>query len=125
VDGIAHTVADLLETMSELAGVRPQALHVDGGLSKSDRLLQFQADILQVPVVRAANPGFVTALGAAHIAGLSSGLWADQAEAAANIHPERTFEPGAAQAEISVRRAAWHDAVGRSLGWRDADWAAA
>lgn len=124
LDGIAQTIADLLDAMAEGAGIRPTAIYVDGGLSRSRRLLQFQADLLGIPVVCAPNPEFVTALGAAHLAGIATGLWSSQAEAASGIEPALTVEPAMATTERDARRAAWQDAVQRSLGWREASYPA-
>ncbi|WP_272924015.1 FGGY family carbohydrate kinase [Streptomyces sp. SID3343] len=117
VDGIAHTVTDLVETMGRLAGVPVTTLLVDGGLSRSDTLLQAQADFLQVPVVRAADPEFVTARGAALIAGIATGVWDGEESALATAAEGRTFEPMMAETERRIRRGAWQDAVDRTLGW--------
>ena len=118
VDGIAHSVADLVETMGRLAQAPATALLVDGGLSRSDTLLQAQADFMRIPVVRAADPEFVTARGAALVAGVAVDLWESAESALAPLAKGRTFEPRMTDRERTIRRAAWHDAVERCLGWR-------
>lgn len=75
VDGIAHTVTDILQAMAQAAGVSPTVIQVDGGLGRSDALLQAQADLMQVPVVRAAQAEFITSRGAAWCAGVTAGVW--------------------------------------------------
>ena len=122
VDGISHTIVDLLDAMAKSAGITPTALYMDGGLSRSDALLQSHADLLRIPVIRASNPGWVTALGAAHIAGIKVGVWDNQEQAAARIEPEKTFYPIMRKKEAKVRRKAWQDAVERALGWREPVW---
>lgn len=121
VDGIAHTVADLLGAVTAASGVRPQRVGVDGGLGRSDALLQAQADMMQVSVERAAQAEFITARGAAWMAGVTGGVWPDREAAAATKADGVLFTPAIDRAEFEVRRAAWGDAVQRALGWRRAD----
>lgn len=118
VTGVAHTVVDLLDAISEVSGTTTATLAVDGGLARSDYLQQMTADLLGVPVERTSNAGYVTAMGAAWIAGISRGVWASKEDAAASRGIEARFEPSMSDAERSARRDAWKDAVERSLNWR-------
>ncbi|MBN9106838.1 MAG: hypothetical protein J0I14_17745 [Propionibacteriaceae bacterium] len=118
VTGVAHTVVDLLDAISEVSGTTTTTLAVDGGLSQSDYLQQMTADLLGVPVERTQNAGYVTAIGGAWIAGISRGVWASKEDAAASRAIEARFEPTMSDAERSSRRDAWKDAVERSLNWR-------
>lgn len=99
----------------------PQRVGVDGGLGRSDALLQAQADMMQVSVERAAQAEFITARGAAWMAGVTGGVWPDREAAAATKADGVLFTPAIDRAEFEVRRAAWGDAVQRALGWRRAD----
>jgi glycerol kinase len=92
-------------------------LRVDGGATRSDLLMQFQADILNVPVVR---PVLLesTALGAAYLAGLAVGYWRDGAQIDAQWKAERVFEPRQEAAQRDRLRARWHQAVARAKDWR-------
>ena len=118
VAGVAHTVVDLLDAISDVSGTTTTTLAVDGGLSQSDYLQQMTADLLGVPVERTENAGYVTAMGAAWIAGISRGVWASKEDAAASRAIEARFEPAMSDSERSSRRDAWTDAVDRSLNWR-------
>jgi glycerol kinase len=88
------------------------SLRVDGGAARNDSLLQFQADLLGVPVVRPAITES-TAMGAALLAGLGVGVWNDPAHAHATQRIDRTFEPAMAAKTREDRYAAWLDAVRR------------
>jgi len=109
LEGIAYQVADLLGAVTADAGVEPDDVRADGGASHNDLLLQFQADVLGVPVTRAAQTES-TALGAALLAGLAVGLWSDEAETADLWRAERTFAPDAA-ADREALLAGWRAAV--------------
>ncbi len=117
LEGIAFQVADVLDAMGADAGSPVKELRVDGGASVNDLLMQFQADILQVPVVR---PRVVetTAIGAAFLAGLAVGFWADIDEVESIWQSERVFEPAMPEADVAQRRGRWHQAVQRSMGWQ-------
>ena len=119
VTGVAHTVVDLLEAISDASGTATSTLAVDGGLARSDYLQQMTADLLDVPVERTQNAGYVTAMGAAWIAGIARGVWASKEAAAASRGVEARFEPSMSAGERRSRRDAWKDAVGRSLGWKN------
>jgi glycerol kinase len=110
LDGIAFQVADLIDAMEPM-----QALRVDGGAAANDLLLQFQADILQIPVERPAVLE-TTALGAAYLAGLATGVYASPGEFSREV--DSVFEPRMKPEEAAARRARWQDAVDRVKGWK-------
>lgn len=116
VESIAFQTADLLSAMNADSHSSLEELRVDGGATGNDALLQFQADILQIPVVR-SKTAETTALGAAYLAGLASGYWSDTNELAEHWQSDRKFTPSlpAVDAERLLDR--WHEAVDRSLGW--------
>ena len=116
LEAIAFSVADVLDAMAADAPVPIQDLRVDGGAARNDLLMACQADVLGLPVVRPAVTE-TTALGAAFLAGLATGVWPDQDAVAATWRRDRTFEPTSPRAEIDARRARWRDAVERSRGW--------
>ncbi len=118
LEGIAFQVADVLEVMKEDSGIAMNGLRVDGGASANDMLMQFQADILQVPVVR---PKVIetTALGAAYLAGLAVGFWKDRAEVAKAWQAERTFEPKLSADKAAHRRRRWSQALSRAREWEE------
>jgi glycerol kinase len=113
VESMAFQTADVLEAMAS-EGVRPQELRVDGGASVMDALLQFQADLLGIPVLRSATAE-TTALGASFLAGLATGTWASLDEVAATWTEERRFTPAMAAEDREVRMAGWRGAVRRAL----------
>ncbi|MEX1344097.1 MAG: glycerol kinase GlpK [Candidatus Limnocylindrales bacterium] len=116
VDAMAYQVTDVLEAMRLDVAGEIGALRVDGGAAVNDSLLQFQADILQVPVER-PKVTETTALGAAFLAGLATGFWASTEEVAATWQLERRFEPGMDQVERDRLVGRWRHAVERSKGW--------
>lgn len=116
VESIAFQVADLIEAMNDDSGVPLPELRVDGGAASNDLLLQFQADLLGVPVLRPAVTE-TTALGAAYLAGLSVGYWQSTTELAKQWRIERRFEPQLPADQVAVRRARWREALARSKGW--------
>jgi glycerol kinase len=93
------------------------SLRVDGGASTNDLLMQTQADILGVPVVR-PKVQETTALGAAYLAGLAVGVLRDQAEIAAQWQVDRTFEPRISRDEARQRMQSWQRAVACARSWR-------
>jgi glycerol kinase len=115
LEGIAFSVADLLEAMTGDTGVPLEELRVDGGAAANDTLLQFQADILQIPIVRPAVLE-TTALGAAYLAGLSTGFWKSSADLPRHAEAERRFEPRMSADRADGLRDGWKDAVARSRG---------
>jgi glycerol kinase len=116
VESIAFQVADLLDAVRDDSGIHLTELRVDGGAAANDDLLQFQADLLGVPVVR-PQVTETTALGAAYLAGLATGFW-DSAEALAQHWVvDRRFEPSRAPELVNARRAEWREALNRSKQW--------
>ena len=113
LESIAYQSADLLAAMEADAGRRLRELRVDGGAVGNDALMQFQADVLRVPVVRPRITE-TTALGAAYLAGLAVGFWKSRAEIAALWSADRTFQPQAPAAAMKKLQAGWHRAVGRA-----------
>jgi glycerol kinase len=116
LESIAFQTADLIQAMQLDAGRTLSELRVDGGAARNDLLLQFQADLLGVPVLRPANTE-TTAFGAAALAGLGAGFWQSQEELAALWTLEKRFEPQMARDEAARRRARWSQAVERSRAW--------
>jgi len=119
LEGIAFQSADLLDAMHSDAGQPVAELRVDGGASRADLLMQFQADLLGVPVSRPAVTE-TTALGAAYLAGLAVGFWKSPAEIASQRAVERLFAPKMDPAMAQQLRAHWKRAVERSRGWDEA-----
>jgi glycerol kinase len=116
LEAIAFQVADVLEAVHSETGTPLAALRVDGGASVNDLLMQFQADVLGVPVVR-PQVTETTALGAAYLAGLAAGFWAAPEELRAKRKGDRRFEPHMAAAERAERRRLWQRAVERAKAW--------
>jgi glycerol kinase len=116
LDGVALQVGDLLGGMQDDAGFQLQELRVDGGASVNDTLLQIQADVLQLPVVR-PKVTETTALGAAYLAGLAVGVWPGREAIAHQWAVDRRFEPKISADEAASRRTIWRRAVERAKGW--------
>ncbi|HEX4492615.1 MAG TPA: glycerol kinase GlpK [Acidimicrobiia bacterium] len=116
VESMAFQTRDVVDAIVAASGTRPAEMRVDGGASAMNLLCQFQADLLGVPVRRAACAE-TTALGAAYLAGIAEGLWDSPAAAAASWSAEASFEPGMDAEDRDRRVAAWHRAVERSRGW--------
>jgi len=116
LEGIALQVADLVEAMGADAGIPLKELRVDGGASANDLLMQIQADLLGVPVVRPAVTE-TTALGAAYLAGLAVGYWKSPQAIAAQQPIERRFEPSMPRAQAASLRQRWAGAVERAARW--------
>ncbi|WP_372720527.1 glycerol kinase GlpK [Novipirellula sp.] len=116
LEGIAFQVADVLDAMQQDAGTKIAELRVDGGAAANDLLMQFQADIMQIPVVR-PKVLETTALGAAYLAGLASGFWKDLDDIADVWQTERVFTPSMPPEEAKHRRNRWADALGRARSW--------
>ncbi|HEU0199138.1 MAG TPA: glycerol kinase GlpK [Burkholderiaceae bacterium] len=112
LQSIAYQAADLLHAMEADAGRRVAELRVDGGAAANDLLLQFQADLLGVRVVR-PRVLETTALGAAYLAGLATGVWRDVDEIAAQWQADRVFEPKMPRDQVEQLLAGWRDAVAR------------
>jgi len=119
VESIAYQVSDLLDAVHRDAGIPLAELRVDGGAARNDLLMQFQADLLGVPVVRPTVTE-TTAIGAAYLAGLAVGFWGSPDEIARQWTAERRFEPSMASADVERLRGRWHDALERAKGWLSA-----
>jgi glycerol kinase len=117
LDAIALLSADVLDAMREDSGMALTELRVDGGASVNDLLMQIQADVAGLPVVR-SRTAESTALGAAYLAGLAVGFWSES-DVDGQWQAERTFTPSISEDERSARVAAWHRAVERAKGWED------
>jgi glycerol kinase len=113
---IAYQTADILEAMQQDSSIPLRELRVDGGASRNDLLMQFQADILGVPVVRPVVTE-TTALGAAYLAGLATGFWVSESEVATQWKVERRFLPNMDPAERRERLGQWRRAVERARAW--------
>jgi glycerol kinase len=116
LESIAFQSADMLAAMERDASLKLAELRVDGGATANDLLMQFQADLLGVPVVR-PHVAETSALGAAYLAGLAGGVWRDRAEIAAQWRSERAFEPRMSRDEAQTRIARWSRAVDRAKDW--------
>ena len=116
LEAIAYQSADLMEAMAKDAGKRPERLQVDGGASANAFLMQFQADICRIPVVR-PKVLETTALGAAMLAGLGAGVYGTPEETARSWRKDLEFTPRMDEATRRLEMDGWHRAVERSLGW--------
>jgi glycerol kinase len=117
VESIAFQVADLLDAMRSDSGLELTELRVDGGAAANDALLQYQADLLGVAVVR-PKVTETTALGAAYLAGLAVGFWESIDALARHWRADRRFEPSMPAPQAAARRAEWHEALNRSKNWQ-------
>jgi glycerol kinase len=116
LEGVAFQVADLLDAMQSDTGKKMKELRVDGGMTRSELLMQFQADILGIPVVRPAVTE-TTALGAAYLAGIAVGYWKSPQDVAAQWKVDKKFEPHMARGQAKELRGRWHEALSRAKGW--------
>jgi glycerol kinase len=116
LESIAFQSADVLDAMQKDAGITLSELRVDGGAAANDLLMQFQADVLGVPVVR-PQVLETTALGAAYLAGLAVGYWKSDADVVDNWRIDRRFEPAMARERVAEMRGGWEKAVERAKGW--------
>jgi glycerol kinase len=116
VESIAHQVADLVDAMQRDSGCPLTEMRVDGGAAQDDLLMQFQSDLLGVPLVRPAITE-ITSRGAATLAGLATGVWKDVAELAAIEQIDRRFEPQSSRQQVTESRERWRRAVERCSNW--------
>jgi len=116
LEGIAYQVADVLKAMHADSGVNLSQLRVDGGAVANNLLMQFQADILGIPVVRPKNAE-TTAMGAAYLAGLATGFYKSTDEIETQWAIDRTFEPNMTADQSEKLRGEWNKAVGRAKAW--------
>jgi len=116
LESIAYQSAELLEAMQKDAGQSLTELRVDGGAAANDLLMQFQADLLGVPVLR-PKVLETTALGAAYLAGLTVNVWKSRDELAKHWQLDRRYEPRMPRAEAQAKLARWREAVRRARDW--------
>lgn len=116
LDAIAHQTADVVEAMRQDTGIDIETLRVDGGAARNNALLQIQADLLRVPVVRSRNVE-ATALGAAMLGGTAVGVWSNDAELDTLWQPEREFAPVQSETAARAARLRWAEAIERAKGW--------
>ena len=118
LESLAYQTRDVLEAMQEDSGINLAALKVDGGACANNFLMQFQSDILGVPVER---PKIIetTALGASYLAGLATGFWKDRSEISTNWNMDRKFVPDMEEKKKEKLYKGWKKAVGRSLNWAE------
>ncbi len=119
LEGIAYQVADLIDAMHADTGKQLKELRVDGGASLSAFLMQFQADLLQIPVVRPAVTE-TTALGAAYLAGLAVGYWKNVGSLSKQWRVDKIFEPKMKRGQAEELRARWDEALKRAKAWERA-----
>jgi glycerol kinase len=111
-------VTDVLKAMEADAGIKLKELRVDGGACMNNLLMQFQADLLGVPVVR-PKVSETTALGAAYLAGLAVGYWNDPGEIAMQWQADRKFVSTMKPARRKELLAGWNKALKRAKAWED------
>jgi glycerol kinase len=116
LEGVAFQVADLIDAMQADTGKRFRELRVDGGGSRSEPMMQFQADLLNLPIIRPAVTE-TTALGAAYLAGLAVGFWKDIGSISTQWKAEKVFEPKMSRGRAAELRSRWQDALGRAKNW--------
>jgi glycerol kinase len=116
LESIAYQSADVLAAMERDADIALAELRVDGGATANELLMQFQADLLGVPVVR-PQVHETTALGAAYLAGLAVGFWKSADDVRRNWRVDRRFEPAMSRDQAHVLRAGWDKAVARAKEW--------
>jgi glycerol kinase len=117
LEATAYQTFDVLEAMTQDSGVRLTVLKVDGGMVQNELLMQFQADVLGVPVIR-PRISETTALGAAYAAGLAVGFWPSLRGLRELWSADRRWEPSMAEGERRDRLSTWHKALERSLDWQ-------
>ncbi|WP_036173006.1 glycerol kinase GlpK [Massilia sp. 9096] len=123
VEAIAYQSAELLNAMQRDADCAVHEVRADGGAARNDLLMQFQADLLGVPVIR-PKVTETTALGAAYLAGLAVGFWGSQEEIAAQWQAERRFDPAMSPDQRERKMARWARAVAHARAWAEPDTAA-
>ena len=114
LEGIAFQTMDIVAAMGKDAGVPLKELKVDGGASRNNLLMQFQADVIGAQVIR-PKVTETTALGAAYLAGIAVGFWDGIEDVKRQWQAERVFSPSASEAAVSAAKAGWADAIQRTL----------
>jgi glycerol kinase len=120
LESIAFQADDLLKAMMDDSEIPIEQLRVDGGAARNDTLMQFQADLLGIPVVRPAITE-TTSLGAAYLAGLAVDFWKNTDEIQSQWKMDKEFQPSASAGEVDRLRDRWHQALERAKGWHEAD----
>ena len=120
VESMALQTADVVQAITDASGTTPSEMRIDGGASVMSLLCQFQADLLGIPVRRAAVQE-TTALGAAFLAGLAEGVWDSPATVNATWQAEASFAPAMERADRDARMTTWHRAIERSRAWATED----
>jgi glycerol kinase len=116
LEASAFQTKDIVESMNQDSGVALQSLKVDGGMVTNELLMQFQADMLNVPVIR-PKVTETTALGAAYAAGLAVGFWPDLESLRRNWTVDKTWLPDMPQEERQTKYGEWKKAVEKTFGW--------
>ncbi len=116
LESIAYQTADLTDAMQVDSKIELKELRVDGGATANETLLQFQADVLGIPVVR-SRIAETTALGAGYLAGLATGFWKSKEELAEHWQADKTFTPQMSPANAKELREKWNEAVKRAMNW--------
>ena len=120
LEGIAYQVADVLDAMEADSGLKLAQMRVDGGAAANNLLMQFQADVIGVPVLR-PKVLETTALGAAYLAGLAVGFWESQEEIATQWQIDQTYKAAMPADEVASLKAGWQKALGRAKDWEERD----
>jgi glycerol kinase len=116
LEATAFQTRDVIDAMAQDSGTRLKSLKVDGGMCVNESLMQFQADILGVPVIRPRITE-TTALGAAYAAGLATGFWKDESELRANWQEDKIWRPRMPATQRDKLQTTWRKAIERSMGW--------
>jgi glycerol kinase len=116
LESIAFQTMDVLRAMQADSGIPLKELRVDGGATVDDLLMQFQADLLGLPLVR-PRIRETTALGAAYLAGLAVGYWSDICQLQRQWQKDREFRPAMDSARVAELKRGWQKAVDRAKGW--------
>ncbi|HEX4772523.1 MAG TPA: glycerol kinase GlpK [Bryobacteraceae bacterium] len=116
LESIAYQTADLLDAMQQDSNIALPQLRVDGGAARNDLLMQFQADLLQIPVIRPTITE-TTSLGAAYLAGLAVGFWRDMDEIEVQWKVGKEFHPQRPRSAVEALRTRWHKALDRAKSW--------
>jgi glycerol kinase len=120
LEGIAFQTMDVINAMEADSGIKIKELHVDGGASSNNLLMQFQSEAIDCPVVRPKQIE-TTALGAAYLAGLAVGYWKDMNELHKQWQQEKVFKPVMDKGQIGQYRRKWQKAVQKAKDWMDGD----
>jgi glycerol kinase len=118
LEATAYQTREVLDAMNADSGVELKSLKVDGGMVRNELLMQFQADVLGVPVIRPTVPE-TTALGAAYAAGYAVGFWKDQGEMRQNWRADKTWRPLPESKASTDLYARWKKAVTRTFDWME------